>query len=62
MTITIGRGTQACIKYMIMMAGIIAMSTNGLCEISSPSSKFFSLAASFQMSPCSGAIHLLRMI
>ena len=51
MAITKGRGTQACIKYMIIMEGIITMTTTGLCEISSPSSKFFSMCSKFSEVP-----------
>ena len=51
MTITKGRGTQACIKYMTITEGIITMTTTGLSEISSPSSKFFSTCSKFSDVP-----------
>ena len=51
MAITKGRGTQACIKYMIITGGIITMTMTGLSEISNPSSKFFSTCSKFSDVP-----------
>ena len=51
MAITKGRGTHACIKYMIITGGIITMTMTGLSEISNPSSKFFSTCSKFSDVP-----------
>ena len=47
---------------LIIAKEIITVTTTDPCEMSGPSSKFFSVAASCHMSHCSGPVCLLRTI